>query len=63
MVGPKLIIDYHFVLTIAPVHVYAAWPDRTEVLCNSVIQFEICSSDHGMRSHVPVILVSEGEKI
>ena len=27
-----------------------------------VIRFEICSSDHCMRSHVPAFLVSEGEK-
>ena len=38
------------------------WPDHTEVLCNSAIRFEISSSDHGMRSHVLVFLVSEGEK-
>ena len=45
----------------APIHVYAAWPDHTEVLHNLVIRFEICS-DHGMRSHVPALL-SEREKI
>ena len=62
MVGPKLIIDFYFVLTTAPIRVYAAWPDHTEVLRNSVIRFEISSSDHGMRSHVPAFLVWEGEK-